>query len=96
MIGSTIAFLVVPLVLYAIARYAGGHSLPLAAHVLLTLALVVPLGPILYRIAYQPVAEASVLVLLACSSSSGAGSSEGTVDGTAAANATSVAACGAR
>jgi len=31
---------------------------------LLTLALVVPLGPILYRIAYQPVAEASVLVLL--------------------------------
>jgi len=32
--------------------------------VLLTLLLVVPFGPILYRIAYQPVAEATVLVLL--------------------------------
>src|SRR5437870_1488976 len=28
------------------------------------LALVTPLGPLLYRIAYQPLAEASVLVLL--------------------------------
>jgi branched-chain amino acid transport system permease protein len=32
--------------------------------VLLTLLLVVPFGPILYRIAYEPLAEASVLVLL--------------------------------
>ena len=31
---------------------------------LLTLALVTALGPLLYRIAYQPLAEASVLVLL--------------------------------
>ena len=34
------------------------------AQILLTLALVTPLGPLLYRIAYQPIAEASVLVLL--------------------------------
>jgi branched-chain amino acid transport system permease protein len=32
--------------------------------VLVTLALVTPMGPLLYRIAYQPLAEASVLVLL--------------------------------
>jgi branched-chain amino acid transport system permease protein len=32
--------------------------------ILLTLALVVPLGPLLYRLAYQPLAEASILVLL--------------------------------
>ena len=31
---------------------------------MLALMLVVPLGPMIYRLAYQPVAEASVLVLL--------------------------------
>ncbi|MBA4243663.1 MAG: branched-chain amino acid ABC transporter permease [Pseudomonas sp.] len=34
------------------------------AKVALTLAIVVPLGPILYRLVYQPVAETSVLLLL--------------------------------
>ena len=37
---------------------------PLMAQVLLSLALVVPLGPMIYRLAFQPAAEASVLVLL--------------------------------
>ena len=37
---------------------------PLAAQVVLSLALVVPLGPMVYRLAFQPAAEASVLVLL--------------------------------
>lgn len=37
---------------------------PLALQVGLALALVVPLGPLVYRLAYQPLAEASVLVLL--------------------------------
>lgn len=37
---------------------------PLPVQILLTLALVVPLGPLLYRLAFQPLAEASVLVLL--------------------------------
>ena len=36
----------------------------LLAQVVLTLAAVTALGPLLYRIAYQPLAEASVLVLL--------------------------------
>ena len=39
-------------------------QLPLAAQVALALALVVPLGPLLYRLAFQPLASASVLVLL--------------------------------
>lgn len=39
-------------------------SWPLALQVLLALALVVPLGPAIYRLAYQPLASASVLVLL--------------------------------
>jgi branched-chain amino acid transport system permease protein len=38
--------------------------LPMVLQVGLTLAVVVPLGPMLYRLAYQPLAEASVLVLL--------------------------------
>ncbi|MDP1609643.1 MAG: branched-chain amino acid ABC transporter permease [Sulfuritalea sp.] len=37
---------------------------PLLAQIVLALALVVPLGPMMYRLAYQPLAEASVLVLL--------------------------------
>ncbi len=42
-------------------------ELPLAVNVLLSLALVVPLGPMIYRLAYQRLAEASVLVLLIAS-----------------------------
>ncbi|HVE51482.1 MAG TPA: branched-chain amino acid ABC transporter permease [Casimicrobiaceae bacterium] len=39
-------------------------SLPLPLQIIATLAAVTALGPLLYRIAYQPIAEASVLVLL--------------------------------
>ncbi|SMB78773.1 amino acid/amide ABC transporter membrane protein 1, HAAT family [Deinococcus hopiensis KR-140] len=40
---------------------------PLAVQVLLTLLLVVPLGPLLYRVVYRPLRGASVLVLLIAS-----------------------------
>lgn len=39
-------------------------TLPLPLQVLLALLVVVPLGPMIYRLAYQPIAEASVLALL--------------------------------
>ena len=39
-------------------------SLPLAVQVVISMALVIPLGPMIYRIAFQPLASASVLVLL--------------------------------
>ncbi len=39
-------------------------ALPFSAQVLLTLVLVAPLGPLMYRIVYQPIADAPVLVLL--------------------------------
>lgn len=39
-------------------------QLPMALQALLTLALVVPLGPLIYRLAFQPIASASSLVLL--------------------------------
>jgi branched-chain amino acid transport system permease protein len=56
--------LVFPALAAALALYAGPQQWPLALQVLLALAIVVPLGPMVYRLAYQPLAEASVLVLL--------------------------------
>lgn len=48
----------------AVVFFAKPVAWPLPAQVLLALALVVPLGPMIYRLAFQPIAEASVLVLL--------------------------------
>ena len=53
-----------PLAAAAAVFLAKPAELPLAAQILLSLALVVPLGPMIYRLAFQPLAEASVLVLL--------------------------------
>jgi branched-chain amino acid transport system permease protein len=43
---------------------ASGHGWPLWLQGALTLALVTSIGPLVYRLAYQPLADASVLVLL--------------------------------
>ena len=53
-----------PLLAASLVFYAGPQQWPLVLQVLMSLALVVPLGPLVYRLAYQPLAEASVLVLL--------------------------------
>ena len=54
----------IPIAIGAMAWWLAAIELPFWAQVLLTLVLVTTLGPLLYRIAYQPLAEASVLVLL--------------------------------
>ena len=54
----------VPLLIAAAVWWAAPRALPLPLQVLLTLAAVTALGPLLYRIVYQPIADASVLVLL--------------------------------
>jgi branched-subunit amino acid ABC-type transport system permease component len=54
----------VPLAIAVGAGWLATLALPFWAQILVTLALVTALGPLLYRIAYQPIAEASVLVLL--------------------------------
>jgi branched-chain amino acid transport system permease protein len=54
----------IPVLVAGIAWWLATPELPFWAQILLTLALVTVLGPLLYRIAYQPLAEASVLVLL--------------------------------
>jgi branched-chain amino acid transport system permease protein len=54
----------VPVVIAALIWWLAPMQLPLAVQVLITLVAVTALGPLLYRVAYQPLAEASVLVLL--------------------------------
>src|SRR6478752_9882383 len=54
----------VPLAIAAAIWWAAPRALPLPVQVALTLATVTALGPLLYRIVYQPIADASVLVLL--------------------------------
>jgi branched-chain amino acid transport system permease protein len=56
--------LALPLALYFVAPFVASTKTPLWISVIYSLALVAPLGPMLYRLVYQPVAEASVLVLL--------------------------------
>ena len=53
-----------PLGVAALVWWTAPLNLPLVVQVLVTLAAVTALGPLLYRIAYQPLADASVLVLL--------------------------------
>lgn len=59
--GVNIAY---PLVLLGALKMLPLAELPLALQVLATLLVVVPMGPMMYRLVYQPIAEAPVLVLL--------------------------------
>jgi branched-chain amino acid transport system permease protein len=56
--------LVVPLVVLLVTLWAAPLKLPLLLQSLLTLAIVTPLGPLVYRLAYEKLADATVLVLL--------------------------------
>ncbi|MCD6733100.1 MAG: branched-chain amino acid ABC transporter permease [Burkholderiaceae bacterium] len=58
-----LVYVAVPVAMAALAWWAAPRKLDMWAQVLIVIGLVVPLGPILYRIAYQPLANASVLVL---------------------------------
>ena len=56
--------LIVPAVVLVLTLWAAPLKLPLLLQSLLTLAIVTPLGPLVYRLAYEKLADASVLVLL--------------------------------
>jgi branched-chain amino acid transport system permease protein len=56
-------YVVLPVAVALLVAWAAPRKLGQWIQVLLVLAMVVPLGPIVYRIAYQPLASASVLVL---------------------------------
>jgi branched-chain amino acid transport system permease protein len=53
-----------PVAASLLAIWAAPQNLPLAAQALLTLALVTPFGSLIYRLAYESLADAPVLVLL--------------------------------
>ncbi|SEL50647.1 amino acid/amide ABC transporter membrane protein 1, HAAT family [Roseateles sp. YR242] len=53
-----------PLLIGVVAFWLAPMKLPLLVQVLLTLGIVTPMGGLLYRLAYQSLADASVLVLL--------------------------------
>lgn len=60
-------YVVLPCAVAAIAWWAAPRGIGLGWQIALVLALVVPLGPIVYRVAYQPLAKASALVLFIAS-----------------------------
>lgn len=61
---SAVLTLTLPLVIATIAMVAAPLNLPLVVQALLTLAIVTPLGGLTYRLAYESLADATVLVLL--------------------------------
>ena len=61
---AALAYLVLPALLAAMVVWAAPQKFPLAVQVILSLALIGAMGPLLYRVAFQPLADASVLVLL--------------------------------
>ena len=65
--AALLGFVVLPCAIAAIAWWAAPRKLDPLWQVLIVLALVVPLGPIVYRVAYQPLAKSSILVLFIAS-----------------------------
>jgi branched-chain amino acid transport system permease protein len=57
-------YLLGPIAVYALTQHVYAMTLPMAAQIALTLAIVVPMGPFIYRLAYEPLAEATTLLLL--------------------------------
>jgi branched-chain amino acid transport system permease protein len=63
-IGKLGLFLVYPILLLGVTRTLPLSDIGLFGHILLTFAIVVPIGPMLYRIVFQPLAGSTVLILL--------------------------------
>ncbi|HRJ68419.1 MAG TPA: branched-chain amino acid ABC transporter permease [Beijerinckiaceae bacterium] len=61
---AVLNYAILPCLPAAVAWLLEGVSLPLGGQMLLALALVIPIAPLLDRIAFQPLADASALVLL--------------------------------
>ncbi|PMS37586.1 amino acid/amide ABC transporter membrane protein 1 (HAAT family) [Trinickia symbiotica] len=57
-------YLLFPLAVYALTAHLAALALPMIVQVTLTLAIIVPMGPFIYRLAYEPIAEATTLLLL--------------------------------
>jgi branched-chain amino acid transport system permease protein len=62
--GVLLYYLVLPLAPAAVVWATSGILLPAPLRIILTIALILPLAPLLNRIVYRPIADASVLLLL--------------------------------
>src|SRR6476661_347457 len=62
--AAVLKSLVVPVLIVGVTWWAAPRKFPLLIQSLLTLAIVTPLGPLVYRLAYEKLADATVLVLL--------------------------------
>jgi len=63
-LAQVLRTLALPVIVSAVAIWAAPKGFPLVVQALLTLALVTPFGTLIYRLAYEKVADATVLVLL--------------------------------
>src|SRR5919204_373381 len=61
---ALLLYTVLPAAPAALVWLAAGHELDMWLAIALTLAVVLPISPLLYRVAFRPLADASVLVLL--------------------------------
>jgi len=59
--------IVLPVAIFALTSLLAGHKTPIAINIALALVIVAMIGLFLYRIAFQPIAHTSVLVLLIAS-----------------------------
>jgi branched-chain amino acid transport system permease protein len=57
-------YLLFPVAVYAVTQGLFAHPLPMLAQIALTLLIVIPMGPFVYRLAFEPIAEGTTLVLL--------------------------------
>ncbi|MEI6205831.1 MAG: branched-chain amino acid ABC transporter permease [Desulfuromonadales bacterium] len=62
--GALGAILVPPFAIAALVKVCTPLHLPLGWQVLLTMLVVMPMGPLIYRVAFRPLADSTVLVLL--------------------------------
>lgn len=63
-VKSVLKTLALPVVLAVLVPWAAPQQLPLSIQAAMTLAIVTPMGGLIYRVAYESLADASVLVLL--------------------------------
>jgi branched-chain amino acid transport system permease protein len=61
---ALLLYAVLPAIPTTLVWLAAGRELPIWVSIALTLAIIMPISPLLYRIAFRPLADASVLVLL--------------------------------
>jgi len=66
-VRKALAQLLVPVLLGLIVYFVAPLKLPFAVNAILSVAIIIPIGVLLYRVAYEPLEGASVLVLLIAS-----------------------------